>query len=272
MKRLAKLTVCAAALLVAGCSSPPERLAGPQTPLSQASFAPSPGAARVYILPTHSQGLFSDADGRARISIFPADKERGVTLGSTTANRFLAFDIAPGSYDLVAHGSDPFSKVEQPLDVAAGKTYFLRPVFFRTANDLREHGATGMGFDPIPADQAEAEANHFTMAPLTEKGATFLRQTMTPPQPVAQPAPSTMAQPAPMMMAQPAPMMMAQPAPSTVAQPAFVAPQPQAAPVPPAASSGTLEEKLRVLQRLYREGLISKSDLDAKRKALLDAF
>ena len=248
MKRLAKLTVCAAALLVAGCSSPPERLAGPQTPLSQASFAPSPGAARVYILPTHSQGLFSDADGRARISIFPADKERGVTLGSTTANRFLAFDIAPGSYDLVAHGSDPFSKVEQPLDVAAGKTYFLRPVFFRTANDLREHGATGMGFDPIPADQAEAEANHFTMAPLTEKGATFLRQTMTPPQPVAQPAPST------------------------VAQPAFVAPQPQAAPVPPAASSGTLEEKLRVLQRLYREGLISKSDLDAKRKALLDAF
>ncbi len=269
MKRLAKLTVCAAALLTAGCSTPPERPASAQTSAYLSSFAPPPGEARVYILPTHSQGLFSEADGHARISLFPADKERGVVLGSTAADRFLAFDIAPGSYDLVAHGNDPFSKVEQPLDVAAGKTYFLRPVFFRTTQDLHATGSTGMGFDPIPAEQAEAEVSHFGMAPLTEKATDFLRQTLTPAaQPMARPAPAPVYAPAPAVAA-PAPAYA--PAPAPAYAPAQPAPQTTASPPPPVAG-GTLEEKLRVLQHLYQQGLISKSDLEVKRKALLDAF
>ncbi len=270
MNNFAKLAVCAVAMTVAGCASPKVGAVSPLTGAYLSHFAPPPGEGRVYILPTRSKGLFNDSNGRADLAIFPADSDHGAPLGATGSDRFVAFDVGPGSYDLVAHGGDAFSRITAPLDVEAGTVYFLRPIFFRSTEGTDKGAAPGMTFDPVPPAEAEAELSHMSMAETPAKGEAFLRKTLavaavSVPAAVPAAAPAGVARPLAAPVAAAPATQQAAPAPLP---PAAAAPAPSAVP----AAGVSLEEKLRVLQRLFHEGLISKADLDAKRKALLEAF
>ncbi len=250
MTKIARVALCVAVVGLGGCATRHAAATSQAASAYASSFAAPDGSARVYILPTHSKGMFSDLGGRADLLIFPADSERGAELGSTATTAFIAFDIAPGDYDLVAHGGDSFSKVTRLESFAAGRTYFLRPTFFRSAKDLdaasgmdidaasgSDQAKTGMGFDVVDPATAEAEIGRLAMVRIPPLGAAFLRQTY----------------------------------PGVAAPAAAAAPPPQAQPAP-APVDATLEGKLRTLQRLRDEGLITQPEYDSKRQALLDAY
>jgi hypothetical protein len=251
MNKIVGVALCAAVVGLGGCATRPAVAPSQAASAYRSDFTAPAGSARVYILPTQSKGMFVDLEGRADLLIFPEDSERGAELGSTAKTAFIAFDIAPGSYDLVAHGADSFSKITRLEAFESGRTYFLRPTFFRSAKDVTASGGdTGMGFDEVPPAQGEAEIRSMSMVPLSHKAEDFLRQTYAR---TGGPAGAYQAAPA---ASYPAPAAAAPPAPSA----------------PPAEVGETLESKLRTLQRLRHEGLITQPEYDAKRKALLEAY
>jgi hypothetical protein len=250
------------AMMLAGCAEK-----GPLAPDSRSSefkatLAGPPPLARVYLLPTHSRGLFEDLDGRATFSIFPENSERGTRLGTTSKSSFLAFDIAPGNYDIAAT-ADPLARVTKPFTFEAGKTYVLRPSFFRSAKELQGAGNVppGMGFDEIPTTDARAAIATLDMASLTPEGKSFVDRTSvgdTKPTPAA-------ARTAPAVAAPPVP--------------AAVAAEPPAASLPAAPAHPSVDErfsevqrKLKELKQLRQDGLITEQDYDEKRKAVLAAY
>lgn len=251
----------AASLPLAACSHRSPVAPVQATSAYQTNFEAPSGLARVYILPTHSKGIYSDLDGRAELSIFPESSERGALLGATGRTTFIAFDIAPGGYDLIAKGGDAFSKINRFEEFSAGGVYFLRPTFFRTAKDLASATAdAGMGFDEVAPADAKAEIRGMAMVQLSAKTEEFLHRTYARPvMPAAVPA-APMAAPA------------NPPSASVTAQPA---PPPAATDLPSGASLPAgegLEQKLRTLQRLRQQGLITAAEYEAKRKALIDAY
>ncbi len=247
MNKIARVALCAAAAGLGGCATPSAVATVQAASAYTSTFAAPAGSARVYILPTQSKGMFVDLEGRAEILIFGEDSERGAELGATARTSFIAFDVAPGDYDLVAHGADSFSKFTRLESFAAGRTYFLRPTFFRSAKDVTASAETGMGFDVVDPAAAEAEIRPMSMVRIPRQGEDFLRRTYA----------RTAVPAVPVAAAPPPP-------------PA--APAAASAPPPPAPAGATLEDKLKTLQRLRHEGLITEPEYDAKRKALLDAY
>ncbi|MGA8260531.1 MAG: SHOCT domain-containing protein [Arenicellales bacterium] len=214
-------------------------------------------AARVYVLPTFSTGLYRALDGRAGISLYREGSESvGATLGQTTAHSFIAFDVAPGSYDFYAKGHALDSRATSTLSLEAGKVYFLRPVFYRSAKDLAAERANGglkpngLDFDSVRAEVARTEIAHLDLAPLTPDGTAFLKGSS---------APSSSTEPTAPVVAAPAPASAPAPAGASQAQPKVIQDQ-------------AIEKRLEILRDLYNKGLINKSEYDTKRKALLDAF
>ena len=212
----------------------------------RSNMTPPPGQGRVYVLPTYSKGLYSDLKGEAAIAIFPDASNRGVRLASTTHSMFVAFDIAPGTYDLEATGEAGVARVTKSLVVAAGSTYFLRPVFYRSARDIPtdlSQTTPGLGFDDVNPDVARMQIQRMTMAALSSSGQAFLDKTMG----AGAQAPTV------------APVVQGQPAPTVV-------------PVPTQNNFQIVEEKLRNLQKLRDEGLITQQDYDERRRSILNAF
>ena len=196
--------------------------------------------ARIYILPTLSMGMFTDLDGIAGIGIFRDGSEKGAPLGTTTRSTFVAFDLPPGTYDLMAYNG-PVTKFTKSMTFASDTVYFLRPAFFRSSKDLSKVGSgaesagNGMMFEPVSLAAGSAEIQRMDMAPLRPRGQAFLTQAAT----------------------------------QLIPAPAYVAP---ANPPVPDTSFHTVEQKLADLQKLYREGLISQTEYDSKRQAILNAY
>lgn len=214
-------------------------------------------AARVYVLPTFSTGLYRALDGRATIGIYhEGSRSVGASLGQTTAHSFIAFDVAPGSYDFYAQGHAIATRATSTLNLKAGKVYFLRPVFYRSKKDLAaewDNGGlkpNGMDFGSVRAEVARTEIAHLDLAPLTPGGEAFLKASLAAPLP-AQAASDAVTAPAPPSAAVP-------PGPSK-AQPTLMQDQ-------------VIVKKLEILRDLYHKGLINKNEYDTKRQALLDAF
>ena len=214
-------------------------------------------AARVYVLPTFSTGLYRTLDGRATIGVDrEGPKPVGASLGQTTAHSFIAFDVAPGSYDFYAQGHAIASRATSTVNLKAGKVYFLRPVFYRSEKDLAAEWAkgglkpNGLDFGSVRPEVARTEIANLDLAPLTPDGEAFLKASLAAPR-------ST--QPAAAAVAAPVPPSAAAPAEPSQAQPTLMRDQ-------------AIEKRLEILRDLYRKGLISKIEYDTKRKELLDAF
>lgn len=236
-------------LCLAGCVGDVPLQPDARSAQFKAQLSGPPEAARVYLLPTYSKGLFRDLNGRASFAIFSGGSDRGVRLGSTSKAYFLAFDVAPGRYDIQASGDDAFARMSKPFDFEAGKSYFLRPSFFRAAVEIPNGTLAvqrGITFDMLPASAAATELAGLDMAALTAEGQAFVKQTFG----------STSAVHAP----------------------------PLAVSAPPAASEQSVapnnaedrysaaQRKLRELKGLHAEGLITQEDYDSRRKAILDAY
>ena len=300
MKKLPRWLVASVAIAGACSSQPPA--ADPQAAAEFKSHIAAPsGSARVYILPTLSKAMYSDPEGRAAIAIFNDGSEKGAPLAWTAKDTFVAFDIAPGTYSLMASTEGPFAKFTQSTTFENGTVYFLRPTFFISARDLASGGAgaaaqgAGMGFEPVPFAVGNGEIQSMDMAALHSEGRTFLAQAQArlappavanPPQTqpirpvVSVPAlpPPAAEPPPPAATAAPAAAAPAVAAPVAARAPA-PAPAPAAVPAPasPAAAPAdttfrVVEQKLKDLRRLREEGLITKEDYDAKRRAILDAY
>lgn len=143
-------------------------------------ISPQSGLARIYILPTHSKGLYSDLNGQAAISLYPDGSNRGTGLGSTTASGFIAFDIGPGNYDLVASSEGGLSKAQKSLTFAPDTVYFLRPAFYRSANELPKdpsQAVPGFSFDVVPPDAAKSEIQRLNVLALRPETEAFLSRT-----------------------------------------------------------------------------------------------
>jgi len=214
-------------------------------------------AARVYVLPTFSTGLYRALDGRASIGIYrERSKSVGATLGQTTAQSFVAFDVAPGSYDFYAQGHAIASRATSTFHLKAGKVYFLRPVFYRSAKDLAADWANGrpepngLDFGSVRPEVARTEIAHLDLAPLTPDGKAFLTASLGAPR---------SAHPAAAVVTAPVPASAAAPDVPSQAQPMLMQDQ-------------AIEKRLEILRDLYHKGLINKDEYDAKRKELLDAF
>ncbi len=261
------------ALVLAGCAGTAPPPADPHSAEFKSNRGGPPGLARVYLLPTYSKGLFRDLEGRAAFAIFPEGSEHGARLGETSKGSFVAFDIGPGNYDLMAYGDDPLTRVTKPMEVEAGKAYFLRPAFFRAAKELSANPAEirgGMGFDQVPASDAAAELTQLEMASLNPEGRAFLDRTVA----AERPRPGGLPTPAAAVVPHPPTVQPVPPAP-VAASPAapMVSPQ-DTAPVKETAgdSFAVIERKLRELKQLRQQGLITQQDYDGKRKAILNAY
>ncbi len=247
MKSIAALSLAILLTLVAGCADRAPEGNDPRAAEFKSRQAPPPRAARVYVLPTVSKGLFGDLDGKETIFIFPDASEQGTKLGATDKSRFVAFDIGPGRYDLLAKAADPLARVTEPFTFDAGKTYYLRPSFFRSAAELSSSGQkAGMTFDRLAAaDGAQAVAS-LDMAQISQEGGTFLAQTFARPAVVA---------------------------PAPVASPPAGAAMPAAPPATAGSSAfSTVERKLRELKALRDEGLITPDQYAAKQKVILESY
>lgn len=208
------------------------------------NVAAKPGMARVYVLPTFSKGLYSDLNGQATISLYPDGSNRGVRLASTSNTMFVGFDLGPGTYDLVATGEVGIEQVSKSLVASPNTVYFLRPTFYRSAKDMPKNPAEtqpGLGFDGVDPEVGRAEIQHLHMAVLSRQGQAYLAKTMGG---VALSAPPVVAPP---VMPQ---------SPPTFVAPTFV----------------TVEQKLKDLQKLKNEGLITQQDYDERRRAVLNAY
>jgi len=258
--------VAVSAAFVVGACAAPLPTADSQTARSQAAgefkthIAALPDSARVYILPTLSKGMFTDPEGRAGFAIFHDGSEKGAPLGWTARTTFVAFDIAPGTYDLMAYADGAFTKFTKSLTFEAGAVYFYRPAFFRSAKELAPAGSSlaaqgnSMGFDPVASAIGGSEIQSMDMAALKPEGQTFLAQARV------RPIPAQYAYPPPQYIPAASP---PAPAPAAVATPA------------PAAADATfrvVEQKLKDLRRLRQEGLITKDEYDAKRRTILDVY
>ncbi|MDA8233169.1 MAG: hypothetical protein M0006_17700 [Magnetospirillum sp.] len=271
MKTMTKAALIAAVLAVAGCQSAVVPASPQQSAEFKTGIAAPAGLARVYVLPTRSKGLMTELNGHASVALFPDGSDRGALMGATSKDSFVAFDITPGTYDVLAYGDDPFAKTTHSLTFDAGKVYFLRPSFFRTAAEMPSnpdvgYRPTGMGFDDVPPDAARAEIGRLTMAALTPEGKAFLtRMAQARTAPAALPAAMPVAPP-------PAPAAPVPQAAAPAAPPAPAAAQTAPAPADAQATFATIERKLKELRRLRQENLITQDQYDAKRKALLDAY
>ena len=264
MSRKSGAALILVALFAAGCASVmPTTGSRPAAAVNRMSAeykgnlrAPA-DAARVYVLPTFSTGIYRALDGRASIGVYrEGSKSAGATLGQTTAHSFIAFDAAPGSYDFYAQGHALDSRATSTLNLKAGKVYFLRPVFYRSAKDMAAERANGgvkpngLDFDSVQPEVARTEIAHLDLAPLTPGGEAFLKASSGTPRP-AQPAASVVEPPAPTSAAAPAGLSQTQ---------------------PKLMQDQAIEKRLEILRDLYHKGLINKNEYDTKRKALLDAF
>ena len=285
MKKLAPVLIASVAVVVGACSSPPPAVNSAATAEFKRTVAAPADSARVYILPTLSKGMFTDPEGRAGIAIFNDGSERGAPLAWTAKQTFVAFDIPPGTYDLMAYTDGSFTKFTKSMTFANGSVSFLRPTFFRSARELSAAGSgaaapnNGMGFEPVPLAIGVDEIGGMAMAELAPEGQAFLAQARTrpsPPQSVHPPAgPAQPAAPYAPPPAQP-PVTPPVVAPPTVVPP----PVPVPAAVPPAPpvvapldnQFRVVEQKLKDLRRLRQEGLITKEEYDGKRRAILDAY
>ncbi len=277
------LAVCAAALMT-GCSTAVVP-AGPAQAAALAQNAPLPaGAARVYVLPTHSSSLYGRLNGRATVALFQLGFSHGVTVGSTNAHTYVVFDIGAGSYDLRAE-ADPISKVTKTMTFVAGQTYYLRPTFFRSGDNLKwGQPLKNMALEPVPAATARAEIAKMRMSAIPAEGKIFLARTLAPhPQGYGyngtmpysyMPSPPVAPTAGPAPAAQPTPAAAAPvPAPAPQPAPQAVAPRPAAqTPAAVKTESTVLEEKLRALKSMEKQGLITRQEFDAKRKSLLGAY
>ena len=234
MQRLKQF--CITVLLIAsiaGCSGSTNRVAiSERSNDFRSTITPPAGSARVYVLPTLSKGLYSDLEGRAAIVIYHDGSNHGAGLGATNRNTFVAFDIAPGSYDLAAYADNTFSRVTRSMTFAADTVYVLRPVFFRSAQDMPAKPTqvkAGLGFDSVPMEIARAEISRMSMAAQRPTGVEFLAHTYT-----------------------------------------------DSRQTPPAPSSAggvdMIERKLRDLQKLLDDGLITQAEYTQRRKAVLDEY
>jgi hypothetical protein len=248
MRRIGWLGVTMAAMLavLGGCAH--ERSTPAASDKAQeyrTAVAARPGMARIYVLPTYSKGLYSDLNGRATISIYPDGSSRGVRLASTARSMFVAFDIAPGPYDMVASAEVSIERVTKSLIAAPDTTYFLRPTFYRSAKDVPadpSQAMPGLGFDMVDPDDGRMEIQRMTMAAITPESEAFLARTMG----VKTSAPTAAAPPA----ALPAPVVTA----------------------PSSSNFATVEQKLKDLQKLKNEGLITQQDYDERRRSILNAY
>lgn len=243
-----------ASLVCAGCAADVASPTDARSAQFKSTLAAPGEKARVYLLPTYSKGLFEDLDGRAVFAIFPEGGERGAKLGATTDASFLAFDIQPGSYGIQARGDDPLARVSKTFDFEAGKSYFLRPAFFRSAKELANDPAAtqgGMDFDMVAPSDAAAELAGLDMATLTPEGDAFIHRTTR----GRAPLPAEQSPQAPIPPA------------------GAAAPSPSETPKSPAGNDFTaIERKLQELKQLRDEGLITQEDYDSKRNAVLNAY
>ena len=236
--------VLAAALMVGACTRPPPKMIAAETADFKTNVSAPAGAARVYILPTLSKGLFTDLDGRAGITIFAENSEKGAPLAWTSKSTFVAFDIAPGTYDVMAYSTSSILKFTKALTFNAGNVYFYRPTFFRSEKDLSAKGSgpdsvnNGMNFEPVPAEAGRAEIHRMDMSALKAEGQNFLAMTRAGGMPPRYAVPAQTYYPQPL----------------------------------PDTGFKTVEQKLSDLQQLYNKKLITKEDYDAKRQAILNAY
>jgi len=251
------------ALAVCACAAPPPIASSPAASEFRSNVAAPSGLARVYVLPTLSKGMFTDPEGRAGIGIFNDGSDKGAPLAWTAKSVFVAFDLPPGTYSLMAYTDGTFTKFSTSMTFDAGTVYFLRPTFFASAKDVAAAGGVkspGMHFEALTVAAGSREIQGMEMAALRPEGQAFLAQAgarSAPPQ--APYATSTQVQPA------------VQAAPAThPAQPAPAAMPAQA--TPEAAPFAVIERKLKDLRRLRQEGLITKEEYESKRRAVLDAY
>jgi len=182
MKNLSRRLVGALAITVTACASPPPQPSSPATAAFAADMAAPPGRARVYILPTLSKTIYSDPEGRAGIAI--RDDGDGARLAWTGQTTFVAFDLPPGRYTLMADAEGAFAHFARSLRFAAGTVYFLRPTFFASTADLTQGNAKGgMDFEPVAPVVGRAEVRRMDMAALTAEGQAFLAQVRSAPPP-----------------------------------------------------------------------------------------
>jgi len=181
-----------AAMALCGCagSSASNHISDKTAVYRNAQNAPI-GLARVYILPTRSKGMFNDLNGGATISIYPGAANHGAKLGSTSGTGFIAFDIAPGDYDMVATADGGLSKAEKSFTLHSDTVYYLRPAFYRAAVELPKDSSRvppGFTFDVVPADNARAEVQRLNMIALRPEAEAYLTHTYTAPAATPQPS------------------------------------------------------------------------------------
>lgn len=272
MIKFGTIAMALMALALGGCATSPRAVSSdPRAAEFKSSIAAPPGLARVYILPTFSKGLFTDLEGHARLAIFREGAELGAKLGVTGKTSFVAFDIGAGTYDILAYGDDPMTRVTRPIQLEAGKVYFLRPAFFRSVKEMGGPGLSnapglssangGMAVDTVDSAVAGPEIRQLAMAALDPEGEVFLQKTR---QAIPAPAPSVM------------PVMPPVATPMPASPPPLAPPAPAAMTAAPPADSGdsfaVIERKLKEIKQLRHEGLITQPEYDAKRKAILNAY
>jgi len=265
MIKFGTIAMALMALALGGCATSRPPASDPRAAEFKSSIAAPPGLARVYILPTFSKGLFTDLEGHARLAIFREGAELGAKLGVTSKTSFVAFDIGTGTYDILAYGDDPMTRVTRPIQLEAGKVYFLRPAFFRSVKEMGGPGLAnangGMAVDTVDSTVAGPEIRQLAMAALDPEGEVFLQKTR---QAIPAPAPSFM------------PVMPPMAAPMPASPPPLAPPAPAAMTAAPPADSGdsfaVVERKLKEIKQLRHEGLITQPEYDAKRKAILNAY
>ena len=235
MKALTRWMGMIAVVLVAACAPGQSKISSPATSEFKSNIAAPPGYARIYILPTLSMGMFSDLEGIANIGLFLDGSEKGAPLASTDRSTFVGFDLLPGTYDLMAYNG-PITKVTKSISFTAGNVYFLRPVFFRSAKDLSKSGS-GMG--------AVGNGMGFDPVPPTVARTEIARMNMASLRPRGQNFLNQITN-------------------RSTTQPS--------GPSPVDSSFQSTEQKLLDLQKLYKEGLITQSEYDAKRQAILNAY
>lgn len=186
-KQISVLLFAVSTLAVSNTSSARDQSADPAIEASfKGDVVGHPGVARIYVLPIYKHSsLFGTIPMTGKILVRGTGDRKGIAVGRTDKNHFIAFDLAPGDYEIL---SVPDVRQESSstnlFHFSGGEVVILRPIAHSNGSEL---GLLGLGlaslaagespqYEFVSADKAKFEISSLHMAPLAEAAQPYVTQ------------------------------------------------------------------------------------------------